>query len=98
MMKKMQTRKLEIEKLEKEKQQIESLIKIQRQLNIKNLSIKNLKIFGSVCNFIMPYILVSMVTVAGFKIFRGGYPIYKDSIVKKKFIHLHIKLMKKLVR
>lgn len=68
---------LRISELEKE-------IEIYNKYLKKSLVIKNLKLFGSVCNFITPYILCSGLTIGLCKFINMGYPFVIDEFNKYK--------------
>lgn len=79
------------QKLENLKQEAlnlkEEINKIKKE-NTKKICIKNLKIFGNVCNFLCPFVIVAGVSVCSVVAFRGGLPFKKDEITKYKRIAL----------
>lgn len=77
-------REKELKKLRQEALELEYNIKYQKKANIKNFHIKNLKIFGSVCNFVAPFAYVSILTVGTVCLCKGGLPIVIDDITKCK--------------
>ena len=63
---------------------IEHKINDYENKKIKNACLKNLKIFGSVCNFMMPFVIISGITVSGVNYCGFGFPFIKDDIKKLK--------------
>ena len=76
--------RIEIKRLEEDLIIIEHKISDYENKKIKNACLKNLKIFGSVCNFIMPFVITSGITVSGLNFFGFGLPFIKDDIRKEK--------------
>ena len=76
--------RIEIKKLEEDLIIIEHKINDYENKKIKNACLKNLKIFGSVCNFIMPFVITSGITVSGLNFLGFGLPFIKDDIRKEK--------------
>ena len=74
--------------LKKETQKLQSKIIKEQLNNLKELNIRNIKIFGNTCNLIMPFVLTAGVTVGIFKLCGGGYPIKQDEIKKYKVYSL----------
>lgn len=62
----------------------ETEISKQKKQNLKELHIRNLKVFVGTCNLLMPFVLIGGIAVGGIKICSGGYPFYRDSITKCK--------------
>ena len=76
--------RIEIKKLEEDLIIIEHKINDYENKKIKNACLKNLKIFGSVCNFMMPFVITSGITVSGVNYLGFGLPFIKDDIRKEK--------------
>ena len=76
--------RIEIKKLEEDLIIIEHKINDYENKKIKNSCLKNLKIFGSVCNFMMPFVIISGITVSGVNYLGFGLPFIKDDIRKEK--------------
>ena len=76
--------RIEIKKLEEDLIIIEHKINDYENKKIKNACLKNLKIFGSVCNFMMPFVIISGITVSGVNYCGFGFPFIKDDIKKLK--------------
>lgn len=76
--------RIEIKKLEEDLIIIEHKINDYENKKIKNACLKNLKIFGSVCNFMMPFVIISGITVSGVNYLGFGLPFIKDDIRKEK--------------
>ncbi len=76
--------RIEIKRLEEDLIIIEHKINDYENKKIKNACLKNLKIFGSVCNFIMPFVITSGITVSGLNFLGFGLPFIKDNIRKEK--------------
>lgn len=76
--------RIEIKRLEEDLIIIEHKISDYENKKIKNACLKNLKIFGSICNFIMPFVITSGITVSGLNFFGFGLPFIKDDIRKEK--------------
>ena len=76
--------RIEIKKLEEDLIIIEHKINDYENKKIKNACKKNLKIFGSVCNFMMPFVIISGITVSGLNYLGFGLPFIKDDIRKEK--------------
>ena len=74
--------RIEIKRLEEDLIIIEHKINDYENKKIKNACLKNLKIFGSVCNFIMPFVITSGITVSGLNFL--GFGLIKDNIRKEK--------------
>lgn len=74
----------ELQELKEKAVQLEEKIAKQRSENFKKFNIRNLKIFGNTCNFLMPFLISAGLTVGVFKIFNGGFPFYIDKTVKYK--------------
>lgn len=84
-------RKDQIKKLEELKSKALALevdISIQKKDNFKQLNIRNLKVFKSICNFAAPFVVSSGIAVSGFAVFGGGFPFYTDEITKYKIYNL----------
>ena len=64
--------RIEIKRLEEDLIIIEHKINDYENKKIKNACLKNLKIFGSVCNFIMPFVITSGITVSGLNFLGFG--------------------------
>lgn len=76
--------KRKLEKLNKEILELECKINGQKRINLKNFHIKNLKIFGSVSSFVVPYVLVATICIGGVCLFEGGLPFVLDDVTKYK--------------
>ena len=76
--------RIEIKRLEEDLIIIEHKINDYENKKIKNACLKNLKIFGSVCNFMMPFVIISGITVSGVNYCGFGFPFIKDDIKKLK--------------
>lgn len=77
-----------LKELNKEVLELEHKIEDQKTTNIKNLHIKNLKIFGSVCNYITPYILSATISIGVVSYLGGGFPVVLDDMPKYKLYSL----------
>ena len=87
-------RKAQIKELKilKEKAiKLEKEIVNQKKENKKQLRIRNLKIFGNTCNFAIPFVISTSLTVGAFKLFGGGYPFHIDEIINHKEYSLEYK-------
>jgi len=80
----LKTRKMQLEKFKKEVLDLESQIKVCRKENFKKYNIRNLKIFGSICNFAAPFVLSAGITIGTVSVLGGGLPFTKDKITKYK--------------
>lgn len=78
----------ELQELKKEAKRLDEKISEQKQENFKQLNIRNLKIFGNTCNFLVPFVISTGVTVGAFSLFGGGLPFYKDKVIKYKVYDL----------
>lgn len=78
----------ELQELRKEAKRLDEKISEQKQENFKQLNIRNLKIFGNTCNFLVPFVISTGVTVGAFSLFGGGLPFYKDKVIKYKVYDL----------
>ena len=72
----------ELKKLKERKIQLERQIPKQRLENFKQFNIRNLKIFGSTCNFVTPFVVSTGVTIGTFFFLGGGLPIHTDQIIE----------------
>ena len=78
----------ELQELKEEAKRLDEKISEQKQENFKQLNIRNLKIFGNTCNFLVPFVISTGVTVGAFSLFGGGLPFYKDKVIKYKVYDL----------
>lgn len=74
----------EIKSLKEKISEYEREILDGKEQNLKQLHIRNLKIFVGVGNLLMPFVVVGGLTVGGFKFCGGGFPFYRDEITKCK--------------
>lgn len=84
-------RQEEILKLEAQLKELQEEKDRRRLNNLKNLGIRNLKIFVHCCNFLAPYVVTAGLAVGGFKLFDGGLPFHKDDVIKYNRIDLNKK-------
>lgn len=85
-------KKNELLKLEVQKRDIEEKLILSKKQNQKNMCIKNLKIFGGVCNKLVPYVLVGTLSVGALKAMGGGLPFKKDTVTISKTYFVESKI------
>lgn len=78
----------ELEELKLKVLQLEKNILKQRKENLKQLNIRNLKVFVNTCNFVAPFVISAGLTVGVFRLFGGGLPFRLDEITKYKTYNL----------
>ncbi len=86
-----QERELKIKELKKLKQQtieLEKKIKLEEKVVRKAKTVRNLKLFMSVCEFSVPFVVVSALAVGGLNVLGLGLPFRKDSYKKEKLYSL----------
>lgn len=74
----------ELKELKQKKFELEREIDEQKRKNTKNKYIKNVKIFGSICNFITPFVIATSIYTGFIKVIGGGFPFVKDDFSKYK--------------
>ncbi len=52
--------------------------------NFKAFHVRNLKVFRGTCNLLLPFVVMSGITVGGFKVCNGGFPFYRDDVTRYK--------------
>lgn len=74
----------ELKELKKDISALELRLQEAKKEKIKQFHIRNLRVFGNICNFITPFVVCSGLTVGVFALFGGGTPIQVDKITKYK--------------
>lgn len=69
----------EMKLLEKDILDLQKKIEEQKKITFKEGCIKNLKIFGSICNFTVPLVLTSSAIIGALYLLDAGLPFIKDS-------------------
>ena len=82
------SRAKKLELLNAKKIELQKKLDKQKKEKFKQLNIRNLKVFGKTCNFLVPFVLCGCITVGAFKIFGGGFPFVTDKIEKYKLYDL----------
>ena len=78
----------ELRELQDKAFQLEKELELRKSERIKELNIRNLKIFMNTCNFLAPFVLTAGLTVGGIKLFGLGLPIHTDKIINYKVYSL----------
>lgn len=74
----------EMKFLEKDILDLQKKIEEQKKITFKEGCIKNLKIFGSICNFTVPLVLTSSAIIGALYLIGAGLPFVKDDFNKYK--------------
>ena len=78
----------ELRMLQEKALQLEKELELRKNERIRELNVRNLKIFVNTCNFLAPFVLTVGLTVGGFKLFGLGLPVRTDKIVNYKVYNL----------
>lgn len=76
--------KNELKELSQKISEIEQQIEKGQRENTKNKYIRNIKIFGSVCNFVTPFVIATSIYAGCSKVLGFGLPFIKDDFYKYK--------------
>lgn len=76
--------KIELNQLKAQKTQLETKLTMQKAYNSEHLKIRNLRIFKSTCNLLIPFVISAGVIVGAGKVIADGLPFYVDEITKYK--------------
>lgn len=79
----------ELQELKERVEQIQKQISDYKNYNFKEFNIRNLRVVGNTCNFLMPFIVFSGLAVGLFRLFGGGLPFHVDEMVKYKLYSLN---------
>lgn len=78
------SRAKKLELLNAKKIELQKKLDKQKKEKFKQFNIRNLKIFGKTCNFLVPFVLCGCITVGAIRFFGGGFPFVTDKIKKYK--------------
>ncbi len=78
----------ELKELKQKAQFLQEQIAKQKKQYFKNFNLRNAKVLNSTCNFLIPFSLMTLITIGAVDTYGGFLPFKKDKITKYKYYNL----------